>query len=133
MGSTSSARRLMRRVRQRLKRSTTTRSLPVSNAHSGPSGPSISRIDRFIIISKSAFVPAQSVHSLMESLGTIIRSTCRPRGATANAATFQVTTVPTATQQRALDPSLRDPAVPSSLTVVLLASTGEKAELRPRD
>ena len=47
--------------------------------------------------------PAQSFHSLMESLGTIIRSTCRPRGASANATTFQVTTVPTAAQQRALD------------------------------
>ncbi len=46
--------------------------------------------------------PAHSFSTLLATLGTIVRNTCRPPHAMPDAPTFEVLTTPTATQQRAL-------------------------------
>ena len=47
--------------------------------------------------------PVHSWHSLMAELSTIVRNTCRAPNGTDDAPTFEITTTPTANQQRALD------------------------------
>ena len=47
--------------------------------------------------------PAHSFRSLVESLSTIVRNTCRPPGAPAGTPGFTVVTTPSPEQQRALD------------------------------
>lgn len=47
--------------------------------------------------------PVHSFHTLLSELSTIVRNTSRTPGAGANAPTFELTTVATAHQQRALD------------------------------
>jgi len=46
--------------------------------------------------------PAMSFHSLLRHLATIVRNTCRPKGARAGEATFTLTTQPNPKQARAL-------------------------------
>jgi len=47
--------------------------------------------------------PAHSFRTLLESLSTIVRDTCRHKGAQLNERCFTMTTTPNAKQQRALD------------------------------
>jgi len=48
-------------------------------------------------------VPVHSFRTLLAALGTVVRNTCRRRGASLDEATFHLDTVPTATQKLALD------------------------------
>lgn len=47
--------------------------------------------------------PAHSFRTLLESLTTIVRNTCRTPNAAPDTPTFEVTTTPNTAQQRALD------------------------------
>jgi hypothetical protein len=47
--------------------------------------------------------PAHSFRTLLESLATIVRNTCRTRGAKPEAPTFQIDTAPNQTQKRAFE------------------------------
>ena len=47
--------------------------------------------------------PAHSFASLLEDLSTVVRNTCRTPQAGEDAPTFEILTVPTAKQRRALD------------------------------
>jgi transposase len=47
--------------------------------------------------------PVHSFRTLLAELGTVVRNTCRRKGADADEATFTVATIPSAKQQRALD------------------------------
>ena len=46
--------------------------------------------------------PAHSFRTLLQELSTIVRNTCQPSAGAAGSSTFQMTTVPAPTQQRAL-------------------------------
>jgi hypothetical protein len=45
---------------------------------------------------------AHSFRTLLQELSTIVRNTCQPSAGATASSTFQITTVPTPTQQRAL-------------------------------
>ena len=47
--------------------------------------------------------PAHSFHSLMQDISTITRNTCRTPNSAKDAPTFQITTLPTAKQKRAIE------------------------------
>ena len=47
--------------------------------------------------------PVHSFPTLLKELSRIVRNVCRPRGAGAEAPTFELVTAPSLTQQRAYD------------------------------